>query len=119
MMDRSPLPLTPRYGDLALTLFDFEDGYPPKRRPVVVISSNSFNAARQEVVVRAVSSDITRTAQGDCVLSSWQETGLLLPSRVTSWLKTLPRGALKGHIGSLGKADLRKLKASMQREILG
>ncbi len=110
---------TPRQGDFAITLFDFEDGRPPRRRPVVVISSDRFNASRREVVVRAVSSRLDPAGEGDCLLEDWQRGGLQSPSRVTVWLKTVPRGALELRVGALTPRDWRLVRTTTRLDILG
>lgn len=110
---------TPRQGDVAITSFDFEDGYPARRRPVIVVSSDRFNAQRQEVVVRAVSSRLEPTGEADCILQDWRDGGLRSPSRVTVWLRTVPRKALELRIGALTARDWGGVRATTRDDILG
>ena len=46
------------YGDIVLVPFPFTDLSRTKKRPAVVISSASFNAARPDLVIMAVTSQV-------------------------------------------------------------
>jgi hypothetical protein len=83
----------------------------------VIVSSAEFNAQSHAVVVRAISSDLTRS-YGDFVLKAWRESGLLLPSRVTAWMKTLPGTALIGRLGVLRVNDWQEVAATTHHEVL-
>ena len=48
-----------RQGDVVLVSFPFTDLTPSKRRPALVLSPDSFNAAGEDLVLAAVTSHIT------------------------------------------------------------
>jgi mRNA interferase MazF len=68
------MPSTTRYkrGDIVLVPFPFTDLSSSKRRPALVISPDAFNDRMEDVVVAAITSQLTSEHavtidQGDCV----------------------------------------------------
>ena len=68
------MPSTTRYkrGDIVLVSFPFTDLSSSKRRPALVISPDTFNGQMQDLVVVAITSQLTEQnavtiEQGDCV----------------------------------------------------
>ena len=96
-------------GELYFAPFLYADLGQSKRRPVCVISSESFNAG-PDLVVAMVTSSRSRLMSpdiGDVPLDDWQAAGLLAPSTVrTGRLQTIERALLEGRLGMLSDADL-------------
>jgi len=72
-----------RRGDVVLIPFPYTDLSASKTRPAVVVSSDTYHAARSELLLAYVSS---RTSQAnptiEYVLVDWAAAGLLKPSFV-------------------------------------
>jgi mRNA interferase MazF len=49
-------------GDVLIALFPNADGSPPKPRPVVVIQSNHYNAKINNLIVAAITSNLTHAS---------------------------------------------------------
>jgi mRNA-degrading endonuclease toxin of MazEF toxin-antitoxin module len=97
---------TCRRGDVVLVAFQFADGSGWKHRPALVVSSPRYHRGRQEVLVAAVTSNVTRTLFGDHLLTSWKETGLLLPSIVTGILRTIKAAMIHRRLGSVSPSEM-------------
>lgn len=78
-------------GDIVLVGFVFSEESGTKLRPALVISSQHYHRARQEVVVAAITSNVTRRLLGDHLIADWKGAGLLFPSLVTGIFRTIKR----------------------------
>jgi mRNA interferase MazF len=101
-------------GDVVLVGFVFSDESTTKFRPAVVISSRSYNRARQEVIVAAITSNVKRRLFGDHLVVDWKGAGLLFPSLVTGIVRTIKRTTVGRRIGSVTKADLKAVDRELR-----
>lgn len=107
-----------RRGDVVLVLFTFADEQGAKRRPALVLSTDAYHQGRQEVVLAAITSNVTRLLPGDYLLHEWRAAGLLLPSVVTGIIRTAKRDRLARRLGTMAESDLRAVEAEL-RLVLG
>ena len=84
----------------------FSDESGTKLRPGLIISSNPFHQARQEVIIAAITSNGARRLFGDYLITDWQGAGLLFPSSVTGIIRTIKRLMIRRKLGSLAEPDL-------------
>jgi mRNA interferase MazF len=49
-------------GDVVIALFPNADGSPPKPRPVLVVQSDTYNAKLKNIIVVAITSNLTHAA---------------------------------------------------------
>jgi mRNA interferase MazF len=104
-----------RRGDVVLVNFVFVNQTGVKRRPAVVISSQTYNLGRLEVVLAAITSNVRRRLlPGDTVVQAWREAGLLAPSVVTGIIRTVRQTALARRLGSLIPENMREVEASLR-----
>jgi len=107
------------FGDLVLVPFPFTDQSGAKKRPAVVISSAAYNAARRDVVLMAVTSQVRATTGiGEVTVSDWQKAGLLKTSVIKPVLTTVEKGLILRTLGRLEPADQNTLRAAL-RLIIG
>jgi mRNA interferase MazF len=92
-------------GDVALVEFVFSDESGVKKRPALVISSPKYHQSRQEVIVAAITSNVSRSYFGDTPVSDWKKAGLLLPSAVTAIIRTIKDSMLAKKLGALSPRD--------------
>ena len=101
----TPLTTSCRRGDVVLVPFPFTDLSTTKQRPALVVSSDAWNAAQPDVMLVAVTSQLTVTpAIGDITLASADllAAGLPKPSRIrTTKLFTMHQGLLRRTLGHL------------------
>lgn len=106
-----------RQGDIVLVYFPFTDLSSSKRRPALVISPGSFNAAGEDLVLAAVTSHITDDANA---VHLWRgdfaEGRLPKPSMVkVTKLFTMHSSLIANRIGSLRTEKLEEVLRSLRR----
>lgn len=89
-----------------------------KRRPAVVLSSDTYHATRPDVIIGLITSQTAdATAPTDYLLRDWAAAGLRLPSAFRSFLVTLPRTAVVARIGQLSAADWQAVQVCLTRAL--
>jgi len=81
-----------------------------KRRPAVVLSSETYHATRPDVIVGLITSQTKDLGVTDYVLQDWQISGLRVPSVFRSFIVTLPPSANLVIIGKLSEQDWQGVK---------
>ncbi len=76
-----------------------------KRRPAVVLSSQTYHANRPDVIVGLITSQTKNLGVTDYILQDWQTSGLRVPSVFRSFIVTLPPSANLVVIGKLSEQD--------------
>lgn len=70
-----------------IVIADFPGATRIKRRPAVVVSTATYHAARPDVILAVVTSQIFKaTAETDYILQDWAAAGLNQPSAVRVFL---------------------------------
>jgi mRNA interferase MazF len=105
-------------GDVVLVEFAFADQSGYKLRPAVVLSTDAYHQARQEVIVAAITSNVTRRLFGDHLIGDWQGAGLLYPSVATGIIRTITRSSIHRQLGTMAANDLTAF-ALLLRQSLG
>lgn len=103
-----------RRGDLVLVNFQFSDQLAFKRRPALVLSSETYHRGRQEVIIAAVSSNVRRLLPGDTMAADWRGAGLLAPSVITGIVRTVKNTMVERSLGRLQAEDMRSVEASLR-----
>jgi mRNA interferase MazF len=94
------------FGDIVLVPFPFTDQSGIKKRPAVIVSSAAYNAARLDLILMAVTSQVKPvTAFGELIISGWQKAGLLKPSVVKPVMTTVERRLIIRQLGRLEQTD--------------
>lgn len=107
------------FGDVVLVPFPFTDQSGTKKRPAVVVSSQSYNTHRPDIVIMAITSQIHQPlAYGEAMIANWQAAGLIKTSVLKPVFTTLEQGRVISTLGALTSADQRALRAIMA-ETLG
>jgi len=107
------------FGAVVLVPFPFTDQSGSKKRPAVVVNSAGYQAARRDLVIMAVTSQIRpRPAYGEFLVRDWKKAGLVAPSAVKPVLATIEKRLVIKKLGQLQPPDVRSLRASLE-QILG
>lgn len=104
-------------GDVVLVGFTFSDESGKKLRPALVISSPAYQRTRHEVIVAAITSNVTRRLYGDHVVAKWKGAGLLFPSVVTGIVRTVTRAMIERRVGAMPKSDLESVDRQLRRSL--
>ena len=103
--------------DIVLVDFTFSEGKEIKKRPALVISSNSYHNGRQEVIVAAITSNIKRVLFGDTKIDQWKEAGLLYPSLVTGIIRTIKNSMIYKKLGTLSNKDFSMVQNNIEKAL--
>jgi mRNA interferase MazF len=96
-------------GDVVLVSFVFADETGIKRRPAVIISSDTYHRRRDEAIIAAITSRTERVLAGDHIIHNWQSAGLLLPSVATGIIRTIKKGMVARKLGSMPTPDMAEI----------
>jgi mRNA interferase MazF len=101
-------------GDVVLVSFIFADETGVKRRPAVIVSSNTYHTGRDEAIIAAVTSRTDRVLIGDYLITDWQSAGLLFPSVATSIIRTIKQNMINRKLGSLQTWDMGAIDSKLK-----
>ena len=102
---------------IVLVDFGFSEGGGFKKRPALVVSSNEYHNHRREVIVAAITSNVSRLLFGDTKIERWQAAGLLYPSVVTGILRTVHARLILRQLGRLSSSDWEAVRRSVKKAI--
>ncbi len=106
------------FGDIVLVPFPFTSQAASKKRPAVVVSSRPYNAAKPDVILMAVTSQLRASATlGEVWLKDWQAAGLLKTSAVKPVFATLEQALVIRQLGALTTADREVLRKAITQII--
>jgi len=100
-----------RRGEVVLVRYPFSDLSAVKARPAVVLSSAEYHQAEPDVIVAAITSNLT-AANGamDYVLADWSAAGLRFPSALKPLIFTLEPRLILHRIGFLSANDFAEVE---------
>ncbi|MEH2142479.1 type II toxin-antitoxin system PemK/MazF family toxin [Nostoc sp.] len=99
------------FGDVILVPFPFTNQTTAKKRPAVVVSSNSYQRERSDLILIAITSQANpATSFGEITINGWQVAGLLKPSIIKPVLTTIDKGLVIKKLGQLQEPDLQALQ---------
>lgn len=108
-----------RFGDVIVVPFPFTDQSAIKKRPAVVVSSESYHRERPDLILMAITSQ-ARTAPtvGEVSVVHWQAAGLLKPSVIKPLMTTIEARLVLRQLGALHADDVAALRRVLA-DILG
>jgi len=107
------------FGDIVLVPFPFTDQIASKKRPAVVVSSNTYCRQRPDIVLMAVTGQVKSPAYfGGIAVNDWQQAGLLKPSVIKPIFTTIEKGLVLRKLGSLSEKDRITLQEAL-KAVLG
>ena len=109
----------PEQGDILLVPVPFTDLSSQKRRPVIVISNNTYNRKTQDLVVVAVTSNPEETDYSLSLTSSDLEKGALKrASRIRAdKIYTLSQSIVLQNFGRVNSTTLDRIRKTLQELI--
>lgn len=75
-------------GDLVTV--DFPGARGVKRRPAIILSSDTYNSIRPDVILGLITSKTKNLGSTDYILQDWSEAGLKIESIFRSFIVTIP-----------------------------
>ena len=101
-------------GHVVLVDFGFSEGVGSNKRPALVVSPDAYYQSRQEIIVAAMTSNVSRELAGDTTLKHWREAGLLFPSMATGILRTIKARLIIRALGALSPHDLERVERNLR-----
>ena len=98
--------------DVVVVPFPFTDRASTKRRPALVLSSETFNLASRHAVLAMITSAQQSTWPGDCVMGDLAAAGLTAACIARLKLFTLDERLIIRVCGHLAAADQRRLRSA-------
>ena len=88
------------FGDVVLVPFPFTDQSGAKKRPAVIVSRSGYHAARRDLIIMAITSQVRHPLGfGEALVADWQVAGLIKPSVLKSRAHNHRSGARRAHHG--------------------
>ncbi len=93
---------------------DFPGTLGTKRRPAVVVSTETYHASRPDVILALQTSQTTKAASPtDYILQDWSIAGLRNASALRSFLATVPASSVSV-VGHLSSRDWQEVQARLR-----
>src|ERR1700761_7874836 len=90
------------FGDVVLVQFPFTSQTAFKKRPAVIVSSRTYNEARLDLIIMAITSQLRPSGiMGDVWINDWQSAKLLKPSAIKPVFATLEQSLVITRLGAL------------------
>lgn len=101
--------------DVVLVHFPFTDLSSHKKRPAIILSSDSYTQRFGDYVLLA----LTSKAQPDeeMLLSGWKEVGLVKETWIKSIMFTISEDLITGKLGTLSGEDILKVVVTIKQMI--
>jgi mRNA interferase MazF len=109
---------TYRRGDVVLVPFPFTDLTAAKPRPALVVSTDAYNAAGQDVLIAAITSSAAPPRPNEHRVTRWRAAGLVRPSTVKAVIGTVRWTLIRRRLGRLAETDQQAVDAKL-RSMLG
>lgn len=108
-----------RRGDVVLLTVAFADQpLRTKLRPVVIVSTDEYNAIGPDLLVATITSNPNPVPHlGDHRIEHWQQAGLISPSIAQAKLATTAALRIRRKLGSLHADDFRHLAAGLHQAL--
>ncbi|AFZ12331.1 transcriptional modulator of MazE/toxin, MazF [Crinalium epipsammum PCC 9333] len=89
-----------------------------KRRPAVVLSSNTYHAIRPDVIVGLITTKTTTLGATDYTLQDWADAGLRVASIFRSFIVTIPRSNNLIVIGHLSERNWKAVRLCLKSALV-
>lgn len=105
----------PKSGDVVTV--DFPGAQGIKRRPAVVVSTDTYHQTRPDVILGLLTTQIdSATAPTDYILQEGASAGLRRSSAFRAFLVTMPVSSIKP-VGHLSNQDWRQIQERLKRAV--
>lgn len=92
-----------KFGDVVLIGFPFTDLQATKKRPAVILSNETYNENRPDVILMVITSRIRQPLEvGEAVVADWERAGLIKPSVFKPLIATIEQNQIVRRIGASG-----------------
>jgi len=102
-------------GDVVLVPFPFTNLRASSRRPALIMSSDAYNHATDDVIIVQITSKVNSPLRpGDHTVAGWQQAGLRMPSRARAKVATLQRNLVSRVLGQMPQDDMQAIENNLR-----
>ena len=102
-------------GEVILVPFPFSDQTTIKKRPAVIVSSDTYNNISQDIIIMAITGQTgSHIGAGEFLIEDWQSAGLLKSSAIKSAISTIEQRLVMKILGRLSSKDLSILDKALK-----
>lgn len=102
------------FGDIVLVQFPFTSQTTFKQRPAVVVSSRTYNIAKPDVIIMAITSQLhSAPSLGEVWIEEWRLANLLKPSAIKPVFATVEQVLIVKPLGALRPQDCSALRVAI------
>ena len=110
---------TYNFGDILLVPFPFTDQTSSKKRPAVIISSKIYNQQKLDLIIMAITSQISSSITfGELHIIDFAAAGLIKASVIKPVISTIEKSLVIRKLGQLQDSDCQNL-TNLLKTILG
>lgn len=110
---------TYNFGDILLVSFPFTDQTSSKKIPAIIISSNTYNQQKLDLIIMAITNQITLPLSfGELSIIDFSAARLIKPSIIKPIIATIEKSLVIRKLGQLQDSDCQNLK-NIIKTILG
>lgn len=91
--------------DVVAVPFPFADRHARKRRPALVVSTQSFDNQHEQVILAMITTAKASRWFSDVEIVDWESANLSVPCKVRLKLFTLDKSTIVRHLGNLSSSD--------------
>jgi mRNA interferase MazF len=103
------------FGDILLVPFPFTNQTLNKKRPAVIISSNVYNEQKIDLIIMAITSQISSSLSfGEMQITDFSAAGLIKPSIIKPVISTIEKCLVLRILGQLQGPDCKNLRNMIQ-----
>ena len=81
----------------------------------MIISTYEYNKNRKDIIIAAITSNISRILLGDTLIDDWKKAGLLCFSVVTATIQTIKADMIIKKLGIIDTRDLVTIKNNLKK----
>ncbi len=101
--------------DVVVVPFPFADRLSSKRRPALVISTQSFDNQHEQVILAMITTAKASRWHSDVEISDWASANLTTSCKVRLKLFTLDKSTIVRRLGNLSPSDRRAVQEMMNQ----
>jgi mRNA interferase MazF len=103
-----------RFGDVVLVRFPFTNQTAAKQRPAVVVSNDTYNSGKPDIIIMAITSQLRPVPTlGEVWIAQWRSANLLKPTAIKPVFATLEHGLVIRQLGRLHPQDEAALRVGI------
>lgn len=111
---RTRFTMTYKPWDIILIPFPISDPYTKKKRPALVVSTETFNSGQDIVLLFLTSNLKSEPKIDDHFISNWQGAGLPKPTICRMKFATIDKSLIIKRLGQMQRADITTIKSKMK-----